>query len=79
MARPTGTIASTWLPRVLVTLAVLLSGCGGGTPPPEDFPEFPWPPPEASATEVLPSDLLNLGVDIHTLGDIDVRLLAKIT
>ena len=78
MAKPTGTITVTWVWTVFVTLAVLLSSCGGQAPYQEEFPEFPWPPPEASATEVLPRELLDVVVGRHTLGDIDTRITAAL-
>ena len=37
------------------------------------FPTFPWPPPQPSATEVLPRDLLNVGVSSAQLKDIDAK------
>ena len=73
-ARPIGTLATRLLIG-LMTLAVLLSGCGAPVlhqrMSQNVFPEFPWPPPRASATEVLPNSLINVVADSTTLGDID--------
>jgi hypothetical protein len=38
------------------------------------FPSFPWPPPTASAREVLPPTILTTGSKQSTLGDIDAIL-----
>lgn len=42
------------------------------------IPGFPWPPPAASATEVLPSALLLANRRLETLGDVDALLSASL-
>lgn len=37
-------------------------------------PEFPWPPPRASATEVIPSELLELKTGVTRLRDVEGRI-----
>lgn len=45
------------------------------TPPPESrIPQFPWPPPRASATEVIPSELLASKTGVTRLRDVDRRI-----
>lgn len=50
------------------------------SPPPRvaAIPSFPWPPPAASATEVLPSALLRANHSLETLGDVDAVLSAAL-
>ena len=43
-------------------------------PPPISFPSFPWPPPAASASEAIPNDLLVAESALHSLGDVNARL-----
>jgi hypothetical protein len=54
------------------------TGRGGGTPQ-GGLPGFPWPPPRASATDVLPGDLLGAGPAAPAvLGEVDRRLTAAL-
>src|SRR5579872_2005813 len=49
-------------------------GDGGGQkakPPDIEVPQFPWPPPAASARETVPGDLLTAGRRLDRLGDVD--------
>ena len=67
----------------LVMAVVVLASCAPGAAPESEgqaaeeaelFPEFPWPPPPASAREELPGHLFNVvGVDI-SLGDVSNRI-----
>lgn len=43
-------------------------------PPPVSFPSFPWPPPAASASEAIPNDQLVAASTLHSLGDVNARL-----
>ncbi|HET9166971.1 MAG TPA: hypothetical protein VFP11_13315 [Candidatus Angelobacter sp.] len=46
--------------------------------PPSDNPVFPWPPPRASATVVLPRDLLQKDSAPRALADVNARLIAAL-
>jgi hypothetical protein len=63
------------------------AGGGGGAPdtpgqkkrrPEFAIPEFPWPPPAASARETVPGDLLATGRRLGRLGDVDAVLSAAL-
>jgi hypothetical protein len=43
-------------------------------PPESGIPEFPWPPPRASATEVIPSKLLKAKTGATSLRDVERRI-----
>ena len=43
-----------------------------------EYPQFPWPPPRASATEVIPRTLLAPGAGATYLRDVDRRLSAAL-
>ena len=47
-------------------------------PPPPSIPPFPWPPPTASATEVLPRDLLEGHSHPRSLGDLNAILVSAL-
>lgn len=51
------------------------SGGGGGSAAKPTLPEFPWPPPAASASYVLPGRLLE---SYRTLGDVTEAILAAL-
>jgi len=52
---------------------------GSDTPPAAAaIPNFPWPPPAASATDVLPADLLGRGRRLARLADVDTVLRAAL-
>ena len=70
-AHPSATIR---FPILLLTLLVI-GGCTGSpqVAEPEPFPSFPWPPPQASGTEVIPPSLLG-PTDVVTLGNVDARI-----
>ncbi len=40
----------------------------------ERMPKFPWPPPQASATEVIPCELFQSKTGVTRFGDVDTRL-----
>ena len=63
------------LPAIIMT-ATLLSTCADGGADP--FPEFPWPPPQASASEVLPPHLLSNIDGYMSVGDVDGRITAAL-
>lgn len=49
----------------------------GGPPGPaldDEYPRFPWPPPKASATEVVPRRALTIQSPRTRLSDVDLRL-----
>lgn len=68
---PGGIAGATTAGLVLLVLG-LSHGCTMYSAAP--LPEFPWPPPLASSTEVLPASLLAEAGTAATLGDIDRRL-----
>jgi hypothetical protein len=45
-----------------------------GKPTVVDYPLFPWPPPQASATEVIPRDFLEMKDGRTLLRDIDQKI-----
>jgi hypothetical protein len=57
--------------------AVLLSTCAT-MPAPPPLPLFPWPPPQASATEVIPSPLVEVESGRTRLRDVDRRITAAL-
>ena len=65
------------LPLFVVSLlcVLLLSAClrmsSRATGPPARIPQFPWPPPWASATEVIPREMLEAEHDSTRLRDVD--------
>lgn len=75
VASPMKLAGTTAIAKVLavVTTLVVLSGCSRAEP----FPEFPWPPPQASGIEVLPRDLLNVAA-VTSLGDVNRRITAAL-
>jgi lipid-binding SYLF domain-containing protein len=42
------------------------------------IPLFPWPPPAASATEVIPSAILERNTVLKSLGDVDAKLVSAL-
>jgi hypothetical protein len=68
-----------------VTLVMILS-CGRTAkmpvpPPPPlsqkmaiNIPSFPWPPPQASATEIIPNALIVSKTGVTRLRDVDERI-----
>jgi len=64
------------LPFFLILSAFFLSSCAtvNVTFPIEKLPVFPWPPPQASATEVIPRKLLEVERGPTWLRDVDRRI-----
>ena len=66
----------------VLTTVVVLSSCSiaetdrapASSPAIEPFPEFPWPPPEASASDVLPEVLVRVSPASMTLRDVSNRI-----
>lgn len=47
-------------------------------PPPAGLPSFPWPPPNASASEGIPNELLAGSSQLQSLGDVNTRLVSAL-
>ena len=83
MSRSTPTrlgLACLFFGSLLFAMIVLISSCQrdryhtGSAAPPLVFTPFPWPPPAASATEVVPHAILDFPAVAKTLGDVDSKL-----